>query len=185
MVLNWLNASTLSYSSSYCDPSHKIILLLLHSCNVVTVVNHNIKIWYASYLICDLNRGHDPQVKSCWARGCSNHRRPRSQAPEASLPQLSERMQFNLLSVPMSFHLCKLGHGLHRMLMISQHVVGNASLNTSLGYQDSAWLINKGSSCHALKLKVWSEVDSTNRNFRPSAHRGSQSLATWWIWLHM
>ena len=34
-------------------PNYKIILWLLHNCNVVTVINHNVNIWYAEYLIQD------------------------------------------------------------------------------------------------------------------------------------
>ena len=34
-------------------PHHEIIFLLLHTCNFATVMNHNVKIWYVCYLICD------------------------------------------------------------------------------------------------------------------------------------
>jgi len=34
--------------------SHKVILLLLHSCNLATFMNGNVNIQYVEYLICDL-----------------------------------------------------------------------------------------------------------------------------------
>jgi hypothetical protein len=62
VVLNLLNGETLQYSSSFVvTPNHKMISLLLHNCNFVTVMNHNVNIWYEGYLRCDI-----PQTeKSC------------------------------------------------------------------------------------------------------------------------
>jgi hypothetical protein len=34
-------------------PTHTITLLLLHKCNFATVMNHNVNIWHAGYLIDD------------------------------------------------------------------------------------------------------------------------------------
>jgi hypothetical protein len=34
-------------------PNRKIILLLRYNCNFAIVMNHNVTIWYAGYLICD------------------------------------------------------------------------------------------------------------------------------------
>jgi hypothetical protein len=31
--------------------NYKIILLLFHNCNFATVMNHNVNIWYAGYLM--------------------------------------------------------------------------------------------------------------------------------------
>jgi hypothetical protein len=45
VVLNLLNGETLQYSSSFVvTPNHKMISLLLHNCNFVTVMNHNVNI---------------------------------------------------------------------------------------------------------------------------------------------
>ena len=52
-------------------PNHKIISLLLHNCSFATVMNHNVNIWYAGYLIYDpppKKRGCDLQVKHHCAR---------------------------------------------------------------------------------------------------------------------
>ena len=51
-------------------PNHKIISLLLHNCNFVTVINHNVNIWYAGYLTWDSQRGQDRQVEKCCSREC-------------------------------------------------------------------------------------------------------------------
>lgn len=61
-------------------------------------------------------------------------------------------MQFNLLYVAILFHLCKLGPRLHRVLVISQHVLGNTSLNRCLDFPDSSWPIKQVNSCHILKF---------------------------------
>ena len=46
-------SATPQYSSSCCvAPNHNIIVLLLHNCNGATVINCNVDIWYAGYLIC-------------------------------------------------------------------------------------------------------------------------------------
>jgi hypothetical protein len=34
-------------------------------CNFATIMNHNINIWYADYLICHPQRGRDLQVENC------------------------------------------------------------------------------------------------------------------------
>lgn len=44
--------------------SHKIILLLLRSCNCATVMNCNFNTWYAGSLICNHQRGHNPRVET-------------------------------------------------------------------------------------------------------------------------
>ena len=55
VVLNLLNAAIFNtVPHVVVTPNYKIILWLLHNCNVVTVINHNVNIWYAGYLICDL-----------------------------------------------------------------------------------------------------------------------------------
>ena len=54
MVFKLPNAVTLYYSSSCCDdpsPSSWNLLLLLHSCNVATIINLNVNICYVGYLI--------------------------------------------------------------------------------------------------------------------------------------
>jgi hypothetical protein len=49
-------------------PNHKIISLLLHSCNFAPVMDCDVNILYAGYLICDPKRGHGPQVENhCFA----------------------------------------------------------------------------------------------------------------------
>ena len=45
----------------------RILSLLLRNCNFATVMNHIVNIWYADYLICDSQRGLDPQIETCWA----------------------------------------------------------------------------------------------------------------------
>ena len=54
----------LYYSSSCCGdpPTIKLFSLLLHNCNSATVMNHNVNIWYAGYLIW----GWSPQVGNHW-----------------------------------------------------------------------------------------------------------------------
>lgn len=37
-------------------PNHKIILMLLHNCHFATAMNCIVNIWYAGYLICNLQR---------------------------------------------------------------------------------------------------------------------------------
>lgn len=56
VALRFPNAETLWYSSSCCGdtPHHKIISFLLHNCNFVAVMNHNINmiyriIWYVTH----------------------------------------------------------------------------------------------------------------------------------------
>lgn len=68
VILKLPKAVTLYYSSSCCgDPHHRIISLLLHKCNFA-VMNYNVNIWHAGYLIrnpCERvthqHRGCDPQ----------------------------------------------------------------------------------------------------------------------------
>jgi hypothetical protein len=50
----------------------KLFLFLFHNCNFATVINHNVNIWNARYLICNpckrviwSQRGSDPQVENC------------------------------------------------------------------------------------------------------------------------
>lgn len=47
---------------------YKFISLLLHNCNFASVMNHNVNIWYAGYLISDPQSGHSPQIESCCSR---------------------------------------------------------------------------------------------------------------------
>ena len=49
LILQLLN----TVSHVVVNPNHKIISLLLHNCNFATVVNHNVNILYAGYLICN------------------------------------------------------------------------------------------------------------------------------------
>jgi hypothetical protein len=49
--------------------NHNIILLLLHNCTFVTVMNH-VSTWYAGYLKYDPQRGFNPRVENCWGRTC-------------------------------------------------------------------------------------------------------------------
>ena len=52
-----------------CWPSnHKIILLLLHVFNFATIMNHNINIWYARYMICNPQSGCVPQIENCCSK---------------------------------------------------------------------------------------------------------------------
>ena len=48
--------------------NHTTIPLLLNTCNCDAFINHNANIWYAGYLICDPQRGHDSRVEKCWSR---------------------------------------------------------------------------------------------------------------------
>lgn len=48
--------------------NHKIILVLLHNCNFVTVMNCNVNTGYAGYQMCDPQGGCDPQVENEWSR---------------------------------------------------------------------------------------------------------------------
>jgi len=73
MVLNLLDdASTFEYTSSCCGdpPNCKIILLLLHYFNFANVMNSNVNIWYAGYLICD------SQIENHCLRGSARHAEP-------------------------------------------------------------------------------------------------------------
>lgn len=63
----------------------KITLLLFHNCNLATVMNHNVNIWYSEYLIGDpFSKSFDPQ-KDCNAQienpsltvGCTEQGRPK------------------------------------------------------------------------------------------------------------
>lgn len=47
-------------------PSHKSIPLPLHICKIATIMNCNVGIWYAGYLICQSQMGHDPQIENPW-----------------------------------------------------------------------------------------------------------------------
>ena len=58
--------STVLYAVVTLD--HKVILLLLHNCNFTTVMNCNVNVWDTGYLICDSQRGRDPQVENCCSR---------------------------------------------------------------------------------------------------------------------
>lgn len=52
-------------------PNHKIISLLLHNCNLATIMNHNTNIFYAGFLICGPWKCCDSQVENCWSGGCA------------------------------------------------------------------------------------------------------------------
>lgn len=45
-------------------PSHKIMSLLLHNCNLATVMNHNVK--YLLFRIYDSRKNHNPQVEKIY-----------------------------------------------------------------------------------------------------------------------
>jgi hypothetical protein len=51
--------------------NHTVISFLLHNCNFVTVMDHNVNIWYTRYLIFNASqRGHCPHVENYWSRRC-------------------------------------------------------------------------------------------------------------------
>lgn len=43
--------------------NNKIISLLLHTFNFATIMNSNVDTWYAEYLLCDPQRGLNPQAE--------------------------------------------------------------------------------------------------------------------------
>ena len=69
VLLNLTNVVTLQYISSCCgDPSHQIILLLYHNCNFATLMNHNVNICDAGYVIFYPQGGHNSQVENHWSK---------------------------------------------------------------------------------------------------------------------
>jgi hypothetical protein len=68
MVLNLPNAVTLgTFPHAVVTLNHNIILLLLHIYNFA-IMNHNVNIWYAKFLICDPAKGaktQDPLAENC------------------------------------------------------------------------------------------------------------------------
>lgn len=52
----------LATHSSYTE--YESCVLLPHNCNFALFMDHNVNIRYAGYLICDLQKGHDPQVEN-------------------------------------------------------------------------------------------------------------------------
>lgn len=71
--------NTVKYSNTVVTPNHKIISVLLHSCNLVTAMNHNVNIWYVTPVkrLLEPPKGCDLQVEiqcfnyallsCCWA----------------------------------------------------------------------------------------------------------------------
>ena len=47
-------------------PNHNLFLFLLHNCIFATVMNYNVDIWYAGYMICGPQRDCDPQIENCF-----------------------------------------------------------------------------------------------------------------------
>ena len=77
-------------------PTIRLFSLLLHDCNFATVVNCNVNIWYAGYLIFSSLRGLNPQVENHWSRNCLQKRWKDSSAPKSTSCSFS----LSLISVP-------------------------------------------------------------------------------------
>ena len=126
-------------------PAIKILSSQLHNCNFATVINHNVNIWCARYLIFDLCekavwpwRGRDPQVrttaKPCiWEEEVGKNRKLDKPIKLQGLPWLTRFLPYLLRFSYPSSNMPPARNQVSEYTSLWGHFIEVAGLKKSLG----------------------------------------------------